>query len=297
MPSRLPSLHALQVFEVAARHQNFSRAAVELALTQGAVSYQIRTLEADLGFALFNRIGRSVILTPQGSSLWPVVSSGFGQIAETVDRLKRESRQHPSEVVVAATTYFASRWLLRRLAHFMSEHPDIGVRIPYAPSAGDTAPETRLQIKFGDGRWPGIRAIRLFESELVGLCSPALLGGRTPPLKPEDLGDVPYLHDDGVIEAEAWRKWQDAAGVRQPTRMAGSAIVDPNVRMQAAIDGQGMVLADRLMDDELRAGRLVAPFSVILRGYSYYLLIHQTGALSRADALFVEWLEREALNP
>jgi DNA-binding transcriptional LysR family regulator len=291
MPTKLPSLYALQVFEAAARHQHFSRAAAEMNLSQGAISYQIRLLEEDLGFALFDRVGRSVRLSRQGSELLPVLQSGFSQIENVLNRIKREMQSDVREVVLATTTYFASRWLLKRLARFMAAHPDIGVRLVHSAAHGDRTPRTTLEIRWGDGNWPDVHAVKLFDADIMPVCAPRLVTDRPGRLHVDDLKELRFLHDEEM--KEAWRRWQEAAGAKQPAMLAGPVIIDPNVRMQAAVDGQGVALADHLVREELESGQLVVPIEFYQSGYGYYLIYHERPEPMSADAAFAEWLLTE----
>lgn len=287
MNRRLPSLNGLRVFEVAARRQGFTRAAAELGLTQGAVSYQIRQLEEDLGFTLFRREHRSVTLTEAGRRLLPVLQRGFEEIAATVDALRAEET---GQITIAVSTYFASRWLLPRMARFMGEHPEIGIRLVHLPGVyREGMAEADIGVRWGLGAWSDGTVEALFDSPLTPVCSPLLVRDG---VGPADLRQHPCLHDDAT--QAAWLGWLKLAGVEGPEVAHGPVIADPNVRMQAAIDGQGFALADALIADEIAAGRLVAPFEVRLGGHGYHL-IHGPGGLQRpAVAAFRDWILDEA---
>lgn len=295
MRNGLPSLYALQLFEAAARRLNFTRAAEELGLTQGAVSHQIKALEADLGVALFERRGRSVRLTRQGADLLPVLQAGFGGIREQTEVLRREARQGLDEVAIATTTYFAARWLSRRLARFMARHPGIGIRIAHAPMARAPASPVHLEIRWGKGGWSDGPAEKLFEAELSPVCSPSLIPRAAGAFTARDLKGHAFLHDDET--KEAWRRWLDHAGVDDPALSPGPVIADPNVRMQAAVDGQGFALTDRLIQNELEAGQLVAPIGIALPGYGYYLIFRSATPESPSVCAFADWLRGEAETP
>jgi len=289
MRRALPSLNGLRVFEVAARCLGFTRAADELGLTQGAVSYQIKQLEDDLGFALFRREGRTIALTDAGRRLLPVLQRSFTDIAGTVAGLRAEQT---NQIAIAVSTYFASRWLLPRLTGFMARHPDIGIRLVHLPGvAHQGMPEADIAVRWGQGGWRDGRVELLFEASLTPVCSPAVAAGAAPVTAPRDLRDHIFLHDDET--QTAWLAWLKLAGVGDPGLLRGPVIVDPNVRMQAAIDGQGFALADDLVADDIAAGRLVAPFAIRLDGHGYHL-IHRPETLQRPTvALFRDWLLAE----
>lgn len=292
MRKGLPSLYALQLFEAAARRLNFTRAADEMGLTQGAVSHQIKALEEDLGAALFERTGRVVHLTRHGADLLPVLQSSFVQIREVIETIRREAKHGPDEVSIATSTYFASRWLSRRLARFMDRYPAIGIRIVHAPAEGSTAAQTHLEVRWGDGLWPDCVAEKLFDAELTPVCSPSAIKSSSEAFNAWHLRGHAFLHDDET--QAAWRRWLDHAGVDDSDVTPGPVIADPNVRMQAAIDGQGFALADSLVHDELETGRLIAPFDVALPGYGYYLILQTPEATPPTVSRFAEWLRAEA---
>lgn len=289
MRSGLPSLYALHIFEAAARHENFTRAAEEFRISQGAVSHQIRALEADLGVALFHRAGRAVRVTEQGADLARAMRDGLAMIRTQIERIALSTRDAPPEVKVATTTYFASRWLSVRLGGFMRDFPGVGVSIVHRPAdhADNPAP---IEIRWGDGVWDAPSSELLFETPLQPVCAPQLL---VDPTRRADVGMLaahPLLHDSETHSA--WQHWLGAAGYGGLVSPRGPTIADPNVRMQAAVDGQGFALADDLLAAELQSGALVAPFGEGIGGYGYYLLLHQD-PLDPAQAAFTEWLRHE----
>ena len=131
----------------------------------------------------------------------------------------------------------------------------------------------------------------MFEAELTPVCSPSLLGGAASDFSVDDLRKYAFLHDE--VTKGAWRKWLDRAGIDDPTILSGPVIGDPNVRIQAVIDGQGFALMDWLVSDELESRRIVAPIGVKLAGYGYYLIC-QTDEMSVPASAFANWLRKEA---
>ncbi len=286
----LPSLYALQIFEAAARHDNFTRAAEEFRISQGAVSHQIKALEADLGVSLFSRSGRTVKVTKQGADLAKTVHDSLLMIRAQTEQISRSAIETTLEVEVATTTYFASRWLSGRLTSFMRDFPDVGVSIVHRPTDPRTQPAS-IEIRWGDGSWDSAHSELLFEKELYLVCSPTLLKSATGYADAATLAEHPFLHDDETHNA--WRRWLSIAGYEGLLSPRGPTISDPNVRMQAAVDGQGFALADDLLASELQSGSLVAPFKSGVSGYGFHLLTHDE-PLSPSELRFVEWLRREA---
>ena len=291
MPSRLPPLDSLRAFEAAARHLSFSRAAEELHLSKGAISYRIRSLEEALGAALFRRAARSVQLTPAGTRLLGAAQQSFRLLEAAVAEIRPPD---DAPVRIACTTYVAARWLSPRLAAFGRAHPAIRTRIDHVLDAGTGSPEaidvavvwTRLGHRPVDA--PG-RSVREIPMALFPVGSPALLRGRSLPLPPAALADFALLHEER--EPDPWRAWAALAGAPRPER--DRVVADANVRVQAAIDAHGLVLADALMRAEIDAGSLVAPFEARLDGYGYAVLAGQRAAGHGPTRRLLDWLARD----
>ena len=177
--AQLP-LNALRAFEAAARHLNFTRAAIELCVSQGAVSHQVAALEERLGTPLFRRLPRGLALTDEGLALVPAVADAFDRIGATLD-LYADGRLR--EVLnVGAVGTFAAGWLLRRLDDFSRDHPRIDLRLMTNNNRVDLAGEgLDFAIRFGDGAWHGIHAEPILEAPLAPLCSPAIAERLTEP--------------------------------------------------------------------------------------------------------------------
>ena len=178
MAPRLPPLHTLRAFEVAARQLNFSRAAAELNLTHGAISHQMKALERDLGVALFERRSRGVALTEPGRQLAASVREGLDRIARGVAEL----RVHPTRsLTVSVLPAFATHWLIPRLADFNRRHPDIDINVRAGQALADFATDdVDLAVRYGEGRWPNLVAVQLAHEDVFPVCSPRFAGGRLP---------------------------------------------------------------------------------------------------------------------
>src|SRR5215210_1816923 len=212
MLRRLPPLNALKAFEAAARHESFTRAADELCVTQGAVSHQVKALEATLGLKLFNRERQRLVITEAGRDYLAVLRDAFDRIALGTARVVQ--RQSSGALTVSTSPDFAAKWLVNRLGRFAEEHPSIDLRVSATLHHVDFArEEVDLAVRHGDGTWPGLDVARLSAEELFPVCSPKLMTGRNKLAKPADLLRVPLLHLD---DRRDWARWLEAAGVAEP---------------------------------------------------------------------------------
>ncbi|MSP68569.1 MAG: transcriptional regulator GcvA, partial [Alphaproteobacteria bacterium] len=296
---RLPPLGAIRAFEAAARHLSFTKAAAELFVTQAAVSHQIKALESHLGVPLFRRLNRAVRLTDAGQAYLPTVREAFDLLDQATRRLVDHERTAPVRVSVLPS--FAAKWLLPRLSRFRARNPGIDVTITAAEQVADlVAGEADLAIRYGHGRYPGLRADFLRGESVFPVCSPALLAGEVPLATPADLRHHTLLHDDHPVHTASyhptWREWLKAAGVAGIDADRGSTFNDAALMVQAAIQGHGVALGrDALCADDLASGRLVRPFDLSLVGASaYYVVTLVTPAPRPAAAAFRQWLLDEA---
>src|SRR5258705_2168994 len=209
MLRRLPPLNALKAFEAAARHESFTRAAEELCVTQGAVSHQVKALEAELGIKLFNRERQRLVITGAGRDYLTVVRDALDRIAVGTERLMQ--RQSSGVLTVSSSPDFAAKWLVHRLGRFSESHPEIDLRISATLHHVDFAREdVDLAVRHGDGNWAGLDVVRLCTEQLFAVCSPKLLAGRKRITKPADVRKFPLLHLD---DSNAWAQWLEAAGL------------------------------------------------------------------------------------
>ena len=278
MRRRLPPLNPLRTFEAAARLLSFTLAADELAVTQTAVSHQIRTLEDWFGLPLFRRGGRRLTMTEAGSSLYPTVTESLDRIAEVAHRVSAGPERNT--LTISVTPTFGSRWLAERLARFWRRHPDIDLRLHYSVQPVDLVRNNvDAAVRWGRGRWAGLHAQRLIAAQAMPLCSPALLGGRHPLRVPADLAHHTLLHESDYQE---WTEWLAAAGVQGVDANRGSVINDPNTIMRAAIDGLGVAIGiPSMFPEAIETGLLVAPFGVELGADSAYYYVCPAGTSER----------------
>jgi LysR family glycine cleavage system transcriptional activator len=292
MPRRLPPLNALKAFEAAARHESFTRAAEELCVTQGAVSHQVKALEAELGLKLFNRERQRLVITQAGRAYLEVVRDALDRIAAGTERLLQ--RQSAGALTVSTSPNFAAKWLVHRLGRFAEAHPGIDLRVSASLHHVDFAREdVDLAIRHGDGQASGLHVTRLCAEVLTPVCSPKLLAGRSGLRKPADLARQTLIHID---DRNDWRKWLDAAGVGDVDLSRGPVLNQASMALDAAVDGQGVALArSALAAWDLIVGRLVRPFELSLPvPYAYWIVCpNATAKLPKIDT-FRDWLLAEA---
>jgi len=282
----------MRSFVVVARYLNMGLAATELSVTKGAVSYQIRQLEDELGFSVFSRAGRNLVLTDRGEELYQLCGRLFDSVENRITDLRRRGR---GRITIGMATYFASRWLSPRLMHFISEHPDIGLRIqPLIDLMDLRSNELDLAVRWGKGGWRD----ETYETELIFDCPATLTASRETGLRIEAEGIEKVIGQQTLLndrdDGEAWQDWFNAAGIAWPSGASDLVIPDPNVRVQAVIDGQGIALYDRLVEDEVAAGRLYQYQPVRLENYGYYLVYPREPGADSAIGVFRDWIMREA---
>jgi LysR family glycine cleavage system transcriptional activator len=289
MPRRLPQLNALKAFEAAARHVSFTRAAEELCVTQGAVSHQVKALEAELGIKLFNRDRQGLIITEAGRDYLAVVRDAFDRIAMESERLVQ--RQGSGMLTVSTSPDFAAKWLVHRLGRFVEAHPAIDLRISATMHHVDFAREdVDIAVRHGDGEWPGLHVTRLCAEHLFAVCSPALARGLA---RPSDILKLPLLHLD---DRTAWSAWFDAAGIAGVKAVHGPILNRASMLIDAAADGQGVALArTALAAWDLTHKRLVRPFSIALPlAKSYWIVCPKATANLPKLVAFCDWLLAQA---
>jgi LysR family glycine cleavage system transcriptional activator len=300
MKRRLPGLTAFRTFEAAARHRNFSRAAHELGVTPAAVSYLVRDLETQLKVQLFTRSGRGVGLTTAGEILRDSAAKALDDIERAIDRVR--TLEERSRINVTTTPSFAMKWLVPRLNRFLTKFPDIDVRIDMSRQTADFAQgELDLAIRFGTGRHPGLLVDRLLTDSLVPVCSPQCLKGARALRQPRDLLQMPLIQSDFQAYGEIWPTWQmwfDLAGVKGTEPKPGLRFNQSVLAIQAAIDGQGVALADTsLVEFDLAAGRLVNPFDIPIQTpmkLAYWIVMPQQHVERPIVEAFRQWLLEEA---
>ncbi|MEQ8707812.1 MAG: transcriptional regulator GcvA [Rhodospirillales bacterium] len=293
MKHALPPLNTLRVFEAAARHLSFTRAAEELNVTQAAVSHQIKALEERLGITLFKRMNRALMLTDAGQAYYPSIREAIDAIRQATERLYELESTGTLTVTMLAS--FAAKWLVPRLGRFRARCPDIDVLLSTSSKLIDfQRDDVDIGIRYGAGEWSNVRSEKLFSEDLFPVCSPALLDGAIPLREPADLARHMLLQDAGMD----WSTWLIAAGIGDLELHFGTSFIDSSLALQAAMAGQGVALGRMaLVADDLAAGRLVRPFQISLpSNFAYYIVCSVHTGDSPKIRAFTDWLKDEARN-
>ncbi|RMX06911.1 transcriptional regulator GcvA [Corticibacter populi] len=293
MRRKIPSTSGLLAFEAAARHESFTRAADELALTQSAICRQIATLEHYLGVPLFRRTRRGVQLTEAGQHYYRQISPRLDALAR--DTLNLMAQQGSgSELELAVVPTFATRWLLPRLPDFQRRHPDVLVHMntQTRPFLFDQT-DFDAAIYFGDAGWPGTVAHFLMHEYPVPVCSPRLPGAAAQ-MTPETIARLPLLQQ--ATRPYAWRQWFEAQGQRVAHDMSGMRLELFSMLAQAATLRMGVALIPPfLIQQELQSGQLIMPCrQALTTERAYWLIVPERKAERPALAAFRQWLQQQA---
>ena len=281
---RLPPLNTLRVFEAAARHLSFVRAADELHVTHGAVSRQVSQLEASLGVALFERRNRAVFLTRQGNTLLAACQDILNRLKEAVQDITEPAATLP--LVLSCEPTLAIRWLVPRLPEFRALHPELDIHLLTAGGPVDfERSHIDLALRRNDFNWGPQCFAETVAPELVGpVCAPMML---TPAFEqsPQHL-----LH--ARSRPAAWQQWRAAAGRDLPSNSA-DFFEHFYLSLQAAGCGLGVAIGSAYMvDSELKDGRLVAPFGFVPDGSQYVLLSPIPFAQDPRRVAFLDWFRQ-----
>ncbi|MBD2746911.1 transcriptional regulator GcvA [Microvirga sp. BT688] len=290
MLSKLPPMSAVRVFEAAARHQSFTRAAEELGMTQAAVSYQIKILEDRIGAPLFVRLPRQVSLTAKGRQLAPAVTEAFEALRTAFAGIEATAQ---TVLSISTLTTFAANWLVPRLGRFQQLHPDIAVQINISGQVVDFGQsDFDLGIRSGNGNWPGLEAHLLFPNLFTPVCSPTLLQGITLE-EPSDILRFPIISPNDPW----WQDWFSAAGVKDfdPSQRPDNYLGAQQFEGMAAMAGQGFALINPyFFPADLAAGRLVQPFDLLATSERGYWLVYPKARRRSAKIeAFRDWVLSE----
>ena len=298
--SRPISAGHLRAFEAVSRHLNFRAASEEMALTQSAVSRQIQALEEEVGVSLFLRHTRAVELTSAGAQLLLAVSQALPRI----DNAVRQIRQSAGRKSVSLTTFasFASMWLIPRMEQFQRDNPEIDIRIDASDSAVDLdVADVDLALRYGPTSSMPPHAVRLFGEQLTPVASPWLLKSGLKLEKPEDLaqctlieaGDAHRTH----LEWLTWRRWFDEQGLTKLNPKRWLYFNYAYQMVQAALTGQGVVLARMpMIAESLANGDLVEPLPHrrMDSPMAYWLIVGPRNAQRPEIKAFCDWLTAQA---
>ncbi|GKQ59349.1 LysR family transcriptional regulator [Sphaerotilus sp. FB-3] len=286
---RIPPMNSLRVFEAAARHESFGRAADELHVTHGAVSRQIKQLEESLGVDLFDRRNRAVFLTPRGKILLEACTEAMERLAEALRQVRAPAVELP--LVLSCEPTIAMRWLIPRLPAFRERFPQHQIHLLTAGGPVDFARDrVDLALRRNDFNWGTTCHAEPVAPELTGpVCSPAVAQavatGLLPARKPK------LLH--ARTRPTAWQRWVELGGC-SPDAGASEHFEHFYLSLQAAGAGLGWAIGSAYMvADDLQDARLVAPFGFQPDGSEYVLLSPTPFQDDPRRMLFLDWLRHE----
>src|SRR5882724_8594077 len=305
MLPRKISLDALRVFEAAARHLSFTKAAAELRLTQGAVSQRIKSLEETLGAPLFRRLTRALELTSDGQRLHIALQDGFARIADGLAGFRSGKVTRPLRLTVSSSV--AARWLLPRLGGLTNLKPSMPVAVLADDRLVEIGSEADVALRFGRGRYRGLKSVRLGGDEVFPVCSPSFLEAHP---ATANFGDPARRKSwdclsrlvDSVTESDGsgcdWDTWGTSAGLSWSEEGPTTVFSQGHLALQAAAAGMGVALARRILAaDDLASGRLVRAGHGLLPSparFGYYFVTRsEPDARLRALA---EWLKMQLAN-
>jgi LysR family transcriptional regulator, glycine cleavage system transcriptional activator len=281
---RLLFLNGIKAFEAAARSGSFAGAGAELNVSAAAVSRMVHLLEQRLGVELFERKANRLAMTPAGRAYQSGLTPIFDALASLTAQVTAPSGLRVLTIGVGPT--FAMKWLIPRLADFRIAEPDIEVRIATGGAAAPFADDWSCGIQLGDGEWPDLTAEPLFAADLLPVCAPRLAAQlkRASDLRGPNLLRVAHASED-------WPLWLKAAGVARVSAR-GPEFQFYGQAQQAAADGLGVAMGIRpYIDDDLAAGRLVAPFDhSVPKGMRWYLVYRSFRTGQRDFAAFRRWI-------
>jgi LysR family glycine cleavage system transcriptional activator len=278
-------MQALRAFEAAARTRSLTRAAESLHLTHGAISHQIKSLEADFGVRLVEREGRGIRLTDEGERFATRVRAVLSDLGDAVREVTE--RANPRQLRVSVIPSFAARWLLPRIGKFFAQHPEIDLDVIANNALADFKRDgVDVAIRHGLGDWPGVVSEHVLDDTSFPVCSPRLANGL--PARPADLSRYTLLRSDG----ESWKSWFEAAGLDWPEPTRGPMFSDSAHTMQAAIDGQGIALArSSLLGNDVHNGVLIQLFDIVVSLPKKYFLVYPPRVVDSPKlAPFRQWL-------
>ncbi|WP_440681522.1 LysR family transcriptional regulator [Candidatus Pelagibacter sp. HIMB1623] len=279
----------LRTFQVVAKNLSMTEAALKLNQSKGSISYQIKTLENQLGFTLFERSNARLHLTSKGQKLLNVSTLSLDQIDQEIELLKFKK---PTPLTIALQSYFLSRWLSPRLMKFTAKHPEIGLRfVPLNFINEMDNIEADISICWGKEGMINSPHERLISCPACPTANSQIAER----VKKEGLDKIilttPLLFDSS--ESIGWQDWFSHAGIDFKKSIQGVSISDSNSRVQAVIDGQGIALWDNLVSPEINSGNLHYLSNIQLDEYGYYIRVKENILENDTVKLFFKWIKEE----
>jgi len=287
MNQSLPALNAVRIFEAAARLQNFTKAAEEIHITQGAVSKQIKLLEQQLGCPLFIRTGPILKLSDAGKEFQAITEESLSIIRRGTARIRNRLTNTP--LTISLLPSFAHNWFLPNLASFERKHPEISLRL--APSYHsvdlDVDSDIDLAIRLGRGDWPNLHTLQITEDELIPVCVPKIA---------RELNKISDIKEQRIIvdssPYDEWHRWKAKAGLSYTAKDC-LYLDDVSLQLAAAIEGRGICLVRKsFVVSHLALGYLVQPFDVsIYSKFNFYLVCPENRLDELKISTFYQWIK------
>ncbi|MBX5155185.1 LysR family transcriptional regulator [Rhizobium lentis] len=281
-------LNGLRALEAVGRLGSLQAAADELGVSVGAVSQQVIKAEAQLGQVIFERTARGMIATEAGRPVLAALDEGFARLSQAVSIA---SRKDDTILTISVAPVFAARWLVHRLHRFAERYPDIKLRLDAATNLVNPAiSDVDIGIRVGAGKWPDVKAELLLEQEVFPVCSPEMAANLK---QPADILALPAIIDG--LAMFSWEVWMREAGLSGATLSTRHVFNDASLCLDAAIAGQGVMLAwQTLAAFALAEGRLAAPFGIRAKtGFGHYFVTAEGAREPKKVKDFKAWIREE----
>ncbi|MGG5837631.1 LysR substrate-binding domain-containing protein [Huaxiibacter chinensis] len=286
-----PPLRAVRAFEAIARLGSVTQAAGELAISPSAVSHQLKVLEGYLQMPLTERQGRKLVLSQQGREYYRSIRAAFNVLRQATEHLVEQAQTR--QVTISLIPLFGMGWFIPRLPAFMRNHPQTEINVVYANHRNYLSDASDMSIRFGNGQWAGYQSEKLISGKMVPVCSRAFLRLHGHIDTPEQLLQMPLLHDE---ERTTWPQWFMQQGVKRPARKSGPLFEDGLLTLAGVQAGLGCALMrEPLIASWLESGELVKIFDAPIEdGRDYYLCVRQDSEMTQDGKLLQSWLRRAA---
>ena len=286
-----PPLRAVRAFEAIARLGSVTLAAQELDISPSAVSHQLKVLEAYLQMQLTERQGRRLILSQQGRDYYRSIRAAFNVLRQATEHLVEQAQTR--QVTISLIPLFGMGWFIPRLPTFMRANPQTEINVVYANHRNYLSDASDMSIRFGNGQWAGYQSEKLISGQMVPVCSRAFLRIHGHIDTPDQLLQMPLLHDE---ERSTWPQWFMQQGVKRPVRRSGPMFEDGLLTLAGVQAGLGCALMrEPLIAPYLESGELVKIFDLpIDDGRDYYLCVRTDSDMTEDGKLLQNWLRRAA---
>ena len=286
-----PPLRAVRAFEAIARLGSVTLAAQELDISPSAVSHQLRVLEGYLQMPLTERQGRRLVLSQHGREYYRSIRAAFNVLRQATEHLAGQAQTR--QVTISLIPLFGMGWFIPRLPDFMRANPQTEINVVYANHRNYLSDASDMSIRFGNGQWAGYQSEKLISGQMVPVCSRAFLRIHGHIDTPEQLLQMPLLHDE---ERTSWPQWFQLQGVKRSLRRSGPLFEDGLLTLAGVQAGLGCALMrEPLIAPYLESGELVKIFDLpIDDGRDYYLCTRADSEMTEDGKLLQNWLRRAA---